>query len=68
MGYDYTCDAQLDDVCEGGGDRPALAGQFRKATWLSEDFGGRMQDRGYELGDTITICPSCTENILARKG
>ncbi|WP_135827313.1 hypothetical protein [Halorussus halobius] len=64
MGYDYTCDAQLDG-CERGGDRPALAGQFRKSIWLTDDFGGRMQDKGYELGDTITICPSCVEELLA---
>jgi len=68
MGYDYHCDVRLDDVCEIGGDYPALAGQFRKATWLSEEFGGRMQEMGYELGDTVTICPSCAEEVLHPKG
>lgn len=67
MGYDYTCDVRLNDNCDLGGDRPAVAGQFRKQTWLTDDFGGRMQDMGYELGDTITICPSCAMELLATK-
>mgnify|MGYP006296935651 CR=1 FL=1 len=64
MGYNYECDARIEEVCEGGGDVPALAGQFREATWLSDEFGGRMQDRGYDLHDTITLCPSCTLEIF----
>ena len=64
MGYDYTCDAQLEGVCERGGNVPALAGQFREATWLTDDFGARMQDRGYDLHDTIAICPGCAFELL----
>lgn len=67
MSYDYTCDAQIKNVCERGGDVPAIAGQFREATWLTDTFGARMQDAGYELGDAITICPSCTLRILTNK-
>lgn len=63
MGYDYSCDARLDG-CDRQGDVPALAAQFRETTWLTEEFGARMQERGYELHDTITICPSCTEQLL----
>jgi hypothetical protein len=64
MGYDYTCDAQIADRCVGDGDVPGLAGQFREQSWLTGEFGGRMQDRGYELHDTITICPHCTFELL----
>jgi len=63
MPYDYECDAQLDG-CQRGGDVPAIAGQFREATWLTENFGGLMQDAGYELHQTITICPTCALQIL----
>lgn len=63
MPYNYECDAALEG-CDHGGDVPAIAGQFREATWLTDAFGGRMQDAGYELHDTITICPSCAEEIL----
>lgn len=64
MPYDYNCDAELDG-CEGGGDVPGLAGQFREGSWLDREFGGIMQSEGYELNDTITICPSCTHRILS---
>lgn len=64
MGYDYTCDAGVAPDCMGGGDVPALAGQFREQPWLTDDFGGLMQDHGYDLHDTITICPACTLKIL----
>ena len=64
MSYDYTCDAQLDD-CEIGGDVPGLAGQFRETPWLDEPFGARMQERGYELSDTVTICPTCARQLLS---
>lgn len=67
MGYDYECDAQIDGVCDIGGDVPGLAAQFREATWLNDKFGGLMQDRGYTLNDTITVCPSCTLEILTEK-
>lgn len=65
MGYDYTCDARIGDVCDRGGDVPAIAGQFREATWLTDEFGALMQDRGYDLHDTITICPSCALELLS---
>lgn len=64
MGYDYECDIRLEGVCEGGGDVPAIAGQFREATWLTDDFGALMQDAGYELHDAVTICPSCALELL----
>lgn len=64
MSYDYECDAQIKGVCERGGDVPAIAGQFREATWLTEDFGARMQDAGFELHDAVTICPGCAHELL----
>jgi hypothetical protein len=67
MSYDYTCDVQIKGVCDRGGDVPALAAQFRESTWLTDEFGGRMQDKGYSLHDTITLCPSCTLEILAER-
>lgn len=63
MAYNYECDARLDD-CDRGGDVPAVAGQFREATWLTDDFGGLMQEADYDLHDTITICPSCALEIF----
>lgn len=63
MSYDYTCDAGFEG-CDRGGDVPAIAGQFREVTWLTDEFGGRMQDAGYELHDAVTICPSCALELL----
>lgn len=59
MGYTYTCDG-----CGDEDDTPALMGQFNKGTWLDEEFGDRMKEMGYELGDTITFCPGCTGGML----
>ncbi|MDL0127085.1 hypothetical protein [Halobacterium salinarum] len=64
MGYDYTCDANLVEDCRRHDDVPAIAGQFREAAWLTDDFGGLAQDLGYDLHDTITICPECALAIL----
>jgi hypothetical protein len=59
MGYTYTCNG-----CGDPGETPALMGQFNKGTWLDEEFGDRMQSKGYELGDTVTICPTCALDFL----
>lgn len=64
MAYDYTCDAGVADDCALAGDVPALAGQFREQPWLTQEFGGIMQNADYQLNDTITICPACTLRIL----
>lgn len=59
MGYTYTCNG-----CGADGDTPALMGQFNKETWLNTTLGDRLQSRGYELGDTVTICPDCAIDVL----
>lgn len=59
MPYDYTCDR-----CDTEGTTPAIMGQFAEQVWMSTEFGGLMQDRGYELGDTVTLCPTCSREIL----
>jgi len=62
MGYTYTCSG-----CDSTGDTPALMGQFNKETWFDTPFGDRIQSKGYELGDTITLCPTCTYEFLEAK-
>ncbi|SEH60603.1 hypothetical protein SAMN05192561_11219 [Halopenitus malekzadehii] len=59
MGYDYTC-----DECGEPGEHPGLLGSFNKRTWTTTPFGERLQALGYELGDTITLCPECTHRLL----
>ena len=64
MSDNYECDIKIKGICDRSGEVPALAGQFREATWITEDFGALMQDAGYELHDTVTICPSCAYELL----
>jgi len=59
MGYDYTC-----DKCSHHGEDPGFLATFNKRTWTTTPFGEFMQAQGYELGDTITICPECVRKIL----
>ena len=59
MGYDYTCDR-----CDSRGSVPAIMGQFSEQVWMTTELGAELQDVGYELGDTITLCANCTWDIL----
>lgn len=59
MTYTAECDDCGDTV-----DEPGLLGQFREDTWMGTDWGDRFAQLGYELGDTITLCPDCTYALL----
>ena len=39
-------------------------GQFSEQVWMTTELGAELQDVGYELGDTITLCANCTWDIL----
>ena len=59
MGYDYTCDG-----CGSRGSTPAVMGQFSEEKWMTTDLGPVLQDAGYELGSTVTLCANCTSELL----
>ncbi|WEL29868.1 hypothetical protein [Haloferax volcanii] len=59
MGYDYTC-----DKCDHEGEYPGLLGTFNKRTWTTTPFGELLQEHGYELGDTVTLCSDCVTKVL----
>jgi hypothetical protein len=59
MGYTFTCNG-----CDEKGENPALMAQFNKDTFLNHPFGDRIQERGYELGDTVTLCTDCAYDLL----
>ena len=63
MGYEYRCDGcgtRRDDPA------PALMAQLSEYHYVSTTLGGELQSAGIELGDTVTICPDCTREMLVR--
>lgn len=61
MGYNATCDA---GGCSQTVESPLLLGQFNPDGIRSTKAGGVLSRFGYNEGDTITLCASCTINLL----
>lgn len=59
MGYEYDCDS-----CDHSGEYPMLMGQFSERVYASHPMGDQLKALGYDLGDTITLCPQCTYELL----
>ena len=59
MGYEYDCDS-----CGQEGDYPMLMGQFSERVFTSTPMGDNLKAMGYDLGETITLCPDCTYELL----
>lgn len=59
MVYEYDCDG-----CDESGQYPMLMGQFSERMFTSSPMGDQLKGIGYDLGDTITLCPSCTYEVL----
>lgn len=59
MVYEYDCDG-----CDTQGDYPMLMGQFSERVYTSTPRGDELNAMGYDLGDTITLCPDCTYDLL----
>jgi len=57
----YT--AQCDD-CGKPMERPLFLGQFNPTEFRTSEYGGALANRGYDEGDTITLCASCTIELL----
>lgn len=61
MGYHATCDA---GDCNRAVEAPLLLGQFNPDTVRTTQVGGILSNMGYSEGDTITLCPECTLDLL----
>jgi hypothetical protein len=64
MGYTYSC-----DHCGEKGSSPAFMGQFSEQWWMTSEVADHLKEHGYyELGDTLTFCGNCTQQILLTDG
>lgn len=61
MTYDYSCDGWCDDSYPSP---PALMGEFSERWFNTTKEAGRIADHGFDSGDIITLCGSCTERLL----
>ena len=41
-----------------------LMGQFSERVFTSTPMGDNLKAMGYDLGETITLCPDCTYELL----
>lgn len=66
MSYGYTCDAQQSPDCSEtySDERPMLMGQLHEYQFKSTTEGGHLQNMDYSPHETITVCPSCTLEVL----
>lgn len=62
MTYTYDCDGWCGD---GHDSPPALMGEFSERWFTSSKTGGKVSELGYEAGDIITFCGSCTNRLLS---
>lgn len=60
MGYNATCDGNCGKTVEA----PLLLGQFNPEAVRTTQIGGVLSNMGYSEGDTITLCPECTLEVL----